>query len=538
MNLLILILGLLQVHLNLNSNHKIMNDMKSKINKLAFVLIIAMGFITFSCADLVVENMNEPDSAKALANPDDLTSLAGGAYRTLSNAIQEYDGPALAMSNLADQGTCSWGNAAMRDMGNEPRKGWVNSLTYAYFPVIRVFWEDTYSSISAVNDVLRAIEEKGVEMGTNGDETEMVKAWCYFVSGVAHGHLGLVYDQSNVIKWDTDLETLGLTPYQSALDASIELLDQAIAIASTNSFTIPEKWFGGQSYTSDELAELARTYAARILVYGSRNKAQNDGVDWSKVLTYANSGVQKTLEPELGDNYDFYDMYLVYQRYPGWGRVDHRIINLMDPDYPSRWPNDGVSWSTADGEDPGEAVSDDARLLSDFGYLADNAFPPDRGYYHFSHYRFARYDDAFLSVWYGSTPKPTLLVWENELFKAEAMVRTGNVPGAVAILNNPEGARKLRGQLADVTSTNAAEVLSIIFYERDIELMDTFGGLGYYDMRRRDNLQSGSILHFPVPMTELEIAQIPVYTIGGAPDGENVSQGSWTGLDGLTSPSN
>ena len=249
--------------------------MKRKVYKFTIAIVLALGFITFGCADLEVENLNEPDSAKALANPDDLTSLAGGAFRTLHNAMQEYDGPALAMANLADAGTCSWGNAAMRDMGNEPRKGWVNSLTYAYFPVIRVFWEDSYSSISAANDVLRAIEEKGIVMGENGEETEMVKAWCYFVSGVAHGYLGLTYDQGNVIKWDTDLETLELTPWNTLVDASLELLDQAISIAGSNSFTLPAKWLGGEAYTSSELAQLASTYAARILAYSSRNKSHS-----------------------------------------------------------------------------------------------------------------------------------------------------------------------------------------------------------------------------------------------------------------------
>ena len=68
--------------------------------------------------------------------------------------------------------------------------------------------------------------------------------------------------------------------------------------------------------------------------------------------------------------------------------------------------------------------------------------------------------------------------------------------------------------------------------------MDSGMGIGYFDMRRRDRLQSGTIMHFPVPATELEIIQVPVYTIGGTPDGENVSMGSWTGYDGLTSPPN
>ncbi len=512
--------------------------MKTKVYKLAFALIIALGFITFGCADLVVENLNEPDSAKALANPDDLASLAGGAYRTVSNAMQEYDGPGLAMIGMADAGTCSWGNAAMKDLTSEPRKGFVNSLTYAYFPIIRVFWEDSYSAISAVNDVLRAINEQGIELGEDGEDTEMVKAWCYFVSGVAHGYLGLTYDKGNVIKWDTDLETLELTPWQTMIDASLELLDESIAISKANSFTTPVKWMGGDSYTNTELAALASSYAARILAYSSRNKAHNEAVDWSKVLTYANGGIQKNLAPEMGDNYEFYDYLLTYQRYSGWGRIDHRVINLMSPTYPSRWPNDGVTWTTSDGKDPGPATSADARLLSDFGYLADNNFAPDRGYYHFSHYRHKRYDNIFTQAWYSIGVKATMLVWENEMLKAEAMVRTGNVAGAVSILNDPNGARKVRGQLPDVTSTSASDVLGYVFYEKVVECFDTGMGVEFFDMRRRDMLQSGTILHFPVPATELEIAQIPVYTIGGTPDGENVSQGSWTGLDGLTSPLN
>jgi len=513
-------------------------DMKTKLYRLAFALIVAIGFLTYSCADLVVENLNEPDSEKALANPEDLSSLAGGAFRTLHNAMQEYDGPALSMVTMADQGTCSWGNAGMKDLSSEPRKGFINSLTYSYFPVVRNLWESSYASISAVNDVLKAIEDQNIEIGEDGADTKMVQAWCYFVSGVAHGYLGLTYDQGNVIKWDTDLETLELSPYQTLLDASIELLDQAISIAGGNSFEIPAKWMGGESYTNTELAQLANSYAARILAYGPRNAAANSAVDWSKVLSYANNGIEKDLAPELGDNYDFYDYYLIYQIYPGWGRVDHRIINLMDPTYPSRWAEDGVTWTTPDGLDPGEASSDDARLASDFEFMADNDFRPDRGYYHFSHYRLSRYDDVMENVWYGDKPHPSFLVWENEMLKAEAMVRTGNVGGAVAILNSPDGARKVRGQLPDVTSSGAEEVLWTIFYEKDIELIDTGMGISFFDMRRRDMLQRGTIMHYPVPATELEIVQVPVYTIGGDPDGENVSSGSWTGLDGVTSPLN
>jgi len=510
--------------------------MKRRLFKITSIVFIALGLLTYSCADLVVENLVEPDSSKALANPSDLMNLAGGAFRTFHNAMQEYDGPALAMVTMADQGTCSWGNAAMNDLSSEPRAGYVNNLTYPYFPVVEHPWGETYAAISAVNDVLRAIEEKGVEIGDDGEDTKMTQAWSYFVSGAAHGYLGLIFDQGNIIKWDTDLETLTLSPWQDLISASLEMLDQAIALCAANTFTVPENWMAGDVYTSAELGALASSYAARILAYSSRNKAQNEAIDWSKVLAYAQNGIEKPLSPMLGINYDWYDYYMVYQIYPGWGRTDHRIINIMDNDYPSRWPNDNATWNTADGLDPGEATSDDARLLSDYEYMADQAFRPERGFYHFSHYRFQRYDWLIAEHWYGTGNKPSFLVWENEMLEAEALVRTGNVAGAVAILNDPDGARKLRGGLPDVTATDAAKVLLRIYDEKDVECMDTGVGVGFFDMRRNDRLQSGTILHFPVPATELEIIQEPVYTIGGAPDGENVSMGSWTGYDGLTSP--
>ena len=512
--------------------------MKRKLFKITSIVFIALGLFTYSCADLEVENLVEPDSSKALANPSDLMNLAGGAFRTFHNGMHYDDGVGHAFATMADQGTCSHGNFAMKDLSSEPRGGFINNLTYPYFPIVENPWGDAYAAISAVNDVLKAIEENGVEIGENGAETIMTQAWSYFVSGAAHGYLGLIFDQANVINWDTDLETLTLSPWQDLIDASLVLLDKAITLCAENTFSVPENWMAGDVYSSTELGALASSYAARILAYSSRNKAHNEAIDWSKVLGYAQNGIEKPLNPLFGDNYEWYDLSMVYQIYPGWGRIDHRIINIMDNDYPSRWPNDNATWTTADGEDPGAATSADARLLSDYQYLAEQGFRPERGYYHFSHYRLKRYDYMIAEAWWGEGNKPSFLVWENEMLEAEALVRTGNVAGAVAILNDPDGARKARGGLPSVSASDAATVLLRIFDEKDVELAVTGIGIAYWDMRRRDRLQSGTILHFPVPATELEIIQAPVYTIGGTPDGENVSMGSWTGYDGLTSPPN
>jgi hypothetical protein len=503
-----------------------------KTNFVKYLLVFALVFTTFSCADLDVKNMNEPDTDRVLATPGDLIGLAGGAMRVWSNAIQEYSGPALTMCTMADQNTCSWGNVGMKDLSSEPRQGFNNNITYAYAYVNRNFWSSSYKANSAVVDVLAKIEE-GTVINTP-EETEMIKAWCYFIEGVVHGYLGLVFDKANIIDETTDLTTLEYKDYKEVAAAGIGYLEKAIAtINGTVPFVLPDGFIRGYNLTSDELKQLANSFAARILAYAPRNKADNDAVAWDKVLAYANAGINWDYSPDT-DDAQWYDNYKGYGVYPGWVRVDHRILNLMQHNYPSRWPNDNVSWNTIDGQDPGPATPDDLRI-ADFEYLPNNNFRPERGYYHFSHYRYSRYDD-WLTTWQG--PAPQFRAWENELLKAEAMVRTGDVAGATAILNDANGARIVRGGLPEVAPANAEEALEIIFYERDVELMLTQGGTGFFDMRRRDMLQKGTILHFPVPAAELEIVGAEWYTISGAPDGQNISNGMWRGYDGLTSPPN
>lgn len=503
--------------------------MKTRISK--FLLF----FILFSsCTQLLVENPNEPDLTKVFSTTEELHNYAGNAFRTLHNAMQEYWGPANAMAAMADQNTCSWGFGSVNILSNEPRRGYINSTQYAYIYTTNGIWENIYGAISSANDILRLIDDKSEFL--NSSDKKRYEAWGNFISGVGHGYLGLTFDKAHIVSGNAETDSLGYTPWQDVVSYSLAILDKSIEISKNNSFSIPAEWMGGEVYSNLDLAELANSYAARILAYSSRNKAHNENIDWSQILNYTNKGIQNALAPEIGDKYHFNNYYLVYAIYPGWVRIDHRIINLMDSDYPSRWPEDGVSWTTPDGQDPGPAESVDARLESDFQYLQENNFARDRGMYHFSHYRHKRYDDFMARVWWGDIPHPSFLVWENELLKAEAFVRTGDIAKAVSILNNSNGARKVRGKLPDLTTSNPKEVLWHIFYERDVELINTGMGISYFDMRRRDNLQRGTILHFPVPVYELQITLDEVYTIGGAPDGENVSEGNWTGLDGITSP--
>jgi starch-binding outer membrane protein, SusD/RagB family len=109
---------------------------------------------------------------------------------------------------------------------------------------------------------------------------------------------------------------------------------------------------------------------------------------------------------------------------------------------------------------------------------------------------------------------------------AEAYLRTNMLTEAAEIINNTNNPRKIRGGLADI-ATSKDEILEAIFYERDIELFLNGYLIHFCDMRRRDMLQHGTQLHFPIPANELIRLNMNVYTFGGIEnaDGINTSNG-------------
>jgi hypothetical protein len=386
------------------------------------------------------------------------------------------------------------------------------------------------SALSQVNDVLVQIE--GGAVIKDAATTEMVKAWCYFIQGLAHGHLAMAFEKGFIVDETTDLETLEWKSYADLGAAAVGYLDKAIAACNGTSFILPDGWINGSNLTSTELAELCNFYAAKFMIHSTRNATENAAVNWSQVKTYCDNGLTSDFEI-LTDGYSTWvDRLMGFSQNYGWMRVDMRIINLMDSNYPSRWRDDGVP---PDAFHP--ATSADARLASDFTDAGPPPHRPERGYYHFSYYGYDRYPDLMSCASQATCGTRAIHpVYENELMKAEAMVRTGDKAGAIAILNNAAYPRKVRGGLADIAGTaSEAEVLEAIFYERDIELFSHYFATGFCDMRRRDYLQPGTIMNFPIPGKELETLGEEYYSLGGSFGVEGVdyaaSTSGWPGWD-------
>ena len=167
-----------------------------KTIKYFFLFTALVALLISGCESLDVKNENDPDFATAFSKPSDVKGVAGGLINTWFQSSQDYDGPALALWVGADAGTCSHGNAAMRDFSYEPRIAWDNTPSYSNAINNEKFYKQMYSVLSSSNEILGKVVTEGMEIiaddGT--DETPMVEAIAYLGQGLGLGYIDLFYD--------------------------------------------------------------------------------------------------------------------------------------------------------------------------------------------------------------------------------------------------------------------------------------------------------------------------------------------------------
>ena len=490
------------------------------------VALLAAG----ACKDLDVTNPNNPDITRALASPQDVKNLAISTVNSwyLSSTYLE---PYMMLQVTADASTANFGNFGMRFNNLEPRIAYENSSAGGDRAVTESPWNGNYATLGAANDALRAIAN-GVVINTPA-ETNKYKVLGLWAQAGSLANLGLLFDKAFITD-ETFIPGESAPPelkgYKDVVAAAMTKWDALITQTNTGNetYTATDIPITSGVLTTERLNRIANSMAAWTLVMAARNGTENTATPWARVLGYAEkglSGPQGRGQPfdfvVSGDNNNWYSYINYYGNEVSWVKVDMRLICRMDPSKACKY----------NGTNPGAITNPaaDRRATSDYAFTSVIG-DPARGIYMQSPFHHSRYAaHARTSATAARTPAPYMLMAENDLLIAEALVRTnGSLQRAADLINRT---RVTRGGLAAVSGGDgAAALLTAIDYERDVELLNT-NGQQLYDARRFMRLQTGAVRHLPIPAKELETLQLPIYTFGGgnnpdmviiAPDGEEL----------------
>lgn len=501
-----------------------------------FIIIFLFSFL--ACKEFATENLNNPDRDKILSNGGDLMPVLEGAYVVWWRGVHgEY--PAIALSVAADAYALSSSDFGAQRFGLEPRIVYNNRSNEDpnYKQVVEAPWQGCLSAVSSANDVLAALKDS-ISIDNGGPQDQSIRAAAHFLRGVSWGYLGLIFDQALIATDTTDItKSIAFSTYQQMIAAAEGELNQAIEIADAVGTDFLHTYFNGVRLNADQFKRLCHAYAARFLAQMPRTEAENQMVDWAKVLAHTEKGLNFNFAPIADGKYwKSYQAYVFAEtgQGPFWARVDQRLVAALDLSQPARYPE------TSKGEPPLEkpvATSADARLKSDFIYLELNNFPADRGEWHFSHYKHNRNitDPTFAGNGSSSGAMPAFRQADNDLLKAEALLRLNKKSEAIVIIN--AGTRVTRGMLPPVSAgATDAVILKAILYERAIELLSTAPMCGWFDRRRigkrleykrlddLGGLQIGTPAQLPVPADEMHIRKEEPYNFGGERDPEGIKK--------------
>lgn len=508
------------------------------MRKLIPILALAAGLT--ACQELAITNPNLPDRERATQQPTATESFVATAFRTWWPVAGHDDYPSWAFSTMAREITSGFADFGQLELSAEPRAAWNNSPVNARANVTEVPWAGLYRTISAVNDALIAIDSGLVIV----DDARTARTYAVgkFIQGISHGYLGLYFDQAYIADENLALDTVTvpvLHPYEDVITAAIAQLDEAIAVAQTQDFSLPVDSWVYQAMTRDQFIRLANSFVARLLVYSARTPAERAAVDWNEVIARVDAGIQADFAPVAQLDILWHD----------WARLVARVRNAARPsDFgrPGYWllgPADSTSgfidWvntpvadrvafqiETTDRRIQGDA--NPATAGSYVGYNANNIFAASRGTYRFSHYFFRRFGTG---VTWQEGPLASMLVSEMQLLKAEGLIRTNQAALAVPIINVT---RVANGQLPPVDidgppieqgcvprqlDGDCGSLWDALRYEKRIEGVGVSGVIAFFDARGWQELPENTMLHLPVPGAELATLRLPLYTFGGGGEG-------------------
>lgn len=518
---------------------------------------VLLGGVT-ACMDLDVQNENAPDIERALSEPADVEQVIASAFLIWLTPSGSFDAavvyPVLAdeVTQTSTQRLVQWSEEPRQVFGNDPLD---NSV---WIP--RLLWDNYPECIANSNDGLRQIRDgMRIETATGettvADNTDRAYVFAKLMQGACLGSLALSIDKFVAATEDTVIpqgyedqlvwEREHWVPYMEGLAVAVRSLEQAIERAETgDAFLTPPSWMNQQQYTNVQLAEVAHTMIARLLVYVPRTPEEREAADWQQVLFHTERGLTFDWGLNLQTGLVTRNNWLhSLQRSGGSSRrlwADPHLLGPADNsgNYQAwlalpRDQRDRFLISTPDrritGEDP---TADGAYFLYDENLGALNEA---RGKYNFSFYQWQRRVNE-TGCTGGCGFFAVASADENRLLRAEAMLRTGDLQEAANLINftrtrsvtiddtdypglppvTVDGVPEVNGECVPRRKTGeCGDLMDALKWERQIELFGQDPMRAWWDFRGFGQLQEGTLLHMPIPGRYIVSHGLPVYTFGG-----------------------
>jgi hypothetical protein len=526
-----------------------------------------------ACGDfLSVGNSNDPDRRDLLADPAQLETRTAEAFRSLYAATVGSTFGLGAQSKVMAGENDAWCPTVLSTRGAIPRMPIDNSRGNRHAGENQADFAGQSRAAREAADALHAMETWRVSSGSAARDARL-RAFAWFTVGVAQGNLALFYDSSGVVDPYAELTAFPqLLGYREAMAVALAYLDSAVAwtaIAAAASgpdgFPLPSTWINGNPLTAAQFTQLIRSYKAQFRADVARTRAEGAAVDWSAVLDDATNGLPSDLPVAAGaawrvafemgcfgwsTAYQFYigmadtsGGYDVWLPTPTWRKEGFLVVT---PD--RRFPQ-GTTREAQQTNSP--ALPSGVQALRNRTGVGTGS---DYGYSQYDSYRPAAFHDL-------AAPFPLVTRNKMDMLRAEAHLRAGNVPAAIALIDPYRiraGLPALSGVVTAVgqpvpggtadnpvaggascvpripvgsaptwTGTKCGDVWEALKWEYRMENMFVGHGAWYLPARRWGDLPEGTALHWPVPYAEMDARRRPFYSLGGVGGRDAAGRGTY-----------
>jgi hypothetical protein len=207
------------------------------------------------------------------------------------------------------------------------------------------------------------------------------------------------------------------------------------------------------------MVKLAHSFIARYMATNARTPAERAAVNWNSVISHVDQGITEDFDV-YGDDILWWSYLKSYGEFNGWARADMRTVGPADQGggyqnwiaSPVEQRNQFYMTDVEDLRISNTATGEARDSGTHFGMVGNSPFRVNRGTYHYSYYNHLRWI-PYWEDWLGDMTM--MRVEEMNLLKAEGLYRTGNVQGAVDLINL---SRVANGGLPPLTVDGVPEI--------------------------------------------------------------------------------